>query len=289
VAFESELQRAVAPAAVGGRRLLVLRRPEGPLVADALCPHRGADLGYGGRLDGDAVLCPFHGFRIGIGGAGEHGLRVRAHPTLALGGLVLARLEDGPDHGFEGVLRALAAERMLVAGFTLRLRAAADMVIENAFDQAHFRPVHGIGLDGVFRLLRSDAGELGVEGSFDLPPSPWQRGGTADGRVPFRARAFSPGLVVSDLGGQHPYTVITAATPLPEGGCAIRLSLALPRDAEGCPPRPDLVDFLLRRSREGLEKDRAVWEHRAEDRPPRYVALDGPVQAFRDFCAGFIA
>ena len=42
-------------------------------------------------------------------------------------------------------------------------------------------------------------------------------------------------------------------------------------------------------SREGLEKDRAVWEHRAEDRPPRYVALDGPVQAFRDFCAGFIA
>lgn len=293
LAFESELPRAVTPAAVGARRLMVLRLPDGLQVADAACPHRGADLAHGGRIEGEAVVCPFHGFRIGLCGAGEHGLRVCAHRTLALGGLVLARLDDGPDNGLEALLRGLAESRIIVPGFTLRLRAAADMVVENAFDQAHFRPVHGIGLDGAFRLRSSDRGELGIDGSFELPPSAWQRGRAESagdgGRVPFRARAFSPGLVVSDLGGEHPYTVITAATPLPEGGCAIRLSLALERDAEGQPPRPDLVEFLLRRSREGLEKDRIVWEHRVEGAAPRYTPLDGPVRAFRDFCASFAA
>lgn len=289
IAFVSEITRPVFPAAIGRHRLAIIRSGGRTRVVDAICPHRGADLAYGGRLDGDAIICPFHGFRIGIDTTVEHGLRVREHETLELGGLLFVRLGEGADNGFSATLHMLAETRSLVPGFTMRLDAAADMIIENAFDQAHFRPVHGIGLESSFRMMPSDRGELAVEGSFDMPPSPWQRG-REDGRpeaVPFRARAFSPGLIVSDLGGAYPYTVITAATPVPDGGAIIRLSLALERDPDGQPPRSDLVDFLLRRSREGLEKDRMVWEHRAKDHHPVFTNLDGPVRAFREFCDGF--
>jgi nitrite reductase/ring-hydroxylating ferredoxin subunit len=290
IAFSNELSSTVSPAVVGSHRLVVLQGPGGIRIADALCPHRGANLGHGGRLEGNAIICPFHGFRIGLGAAAEHGLRVREHDALAVGDLVFVRLWDGPDNGFSTLMRSLSEKRIIRPGFKLRLRAAAEMVIENAFDQAHFRPVHGIGLDGGFELLPSEAGELSVSGSFDLPPSPWQRGqpGTGAGFIPFRAQAFSPGIVVSDLGGAYPYTVLTAATPVPEGGCVVRLSLALERDADRA-PYPALVDFLLRRSREGLERDRVVWEHRSDELPPTYTPFDGPVRAFREFCASFEA
>jgi len=32
------------------------------LVIDAYCPHFGAHLGHGGRVDGDYLVCPFHGW-----------------------------------------------------------------------------------------------------------------------------------------------------------------------------------------------------------------------------------
>jgi nitrite reductase/ring-hydroxylating ferredoxin subunit len=31
-------------------------------VFDAFCPHQGAHLGHGGRMDGELLRCPFHGF-----------------------------------------------------------------------------------------------------------------------------------------------------------------------------------------------------------------------------------
>jgi nitrite reductase/ring-hydroxylating ferredoxin subunit len=34
-------------------------------VYDAYCPHQGAHLGYGGRIEDDCIRCPFHGFYFG--------------------------------------------------------------------------------------------------------------------------------------------------------------------------------------------------------------------------------
>jgi len=197
-------------------------------------------------------------------------------------------MSDGFDNGFAGVMEKLGASLTLIPGFSLKVRTQPEMVIENAFDQAHFGPVHGIGISRAFQMRPSERGELAVEGMFELPPSPWQRGrpGPEGSPVPFLARAFSPGIVISDLGGAYPYTVITAATPTPEGSCVIRLSLGLPPAEDGGRPRPELVDYLARRSRAGIDKDRIVWEHLTA---PSIAStpLDEPVREFRDFCARF--
>jgi hypothetical protein len=259
-------------------------------VADAACPHRGAHLGHGARFEDGALICPFHGFRIGLGEPSSHGLCVREYQALFVGGLVFVQISDALDNGFGKVMENLQATHVIVPGFAVTVRAPSELVIENAFDQAHFGPVHGIGIARAFEMRPSQHGELTVEGVLPLPTSRWQRGrpGRDLSDVPFVARAFSPGIVVSELGGDYPYTVLTAATPTADGGCVIRLSLALPVDAAHSLPRVELQDYLLRRSRDGLEKDRIVWEHLnpVSDAPEN--VLDAPVLEFRAFCSRFV-
>ena len=34
-------------------------------MLDAYCPHLGANIGHGGKVEGDTIRCPFHGWRFG--------------------------------------------------------------------------------------------------------------------------------------------------------------------------------------------------------------------------------
>jgi phenylpropionate dioxygenase-like ring-hydroxylating dioxygenase large terminal subunit len=232
------------------------------------------------------IVCPFHGYRVGIGHESPHTFRVHEYPTLTIAGLIFVRLSDGDDHGFAAMLTRLDAQRFIVPGLTMRVETRPEMVIENAFDTTHFRSVHQIGTSAAFAIGREGDGALTATGVFEVPPVPDSSASTGNGasRVPFVARAFSPGLVVTELGGAHPYAVITAATPAPEGGCVIRLSLALSPEPTGAPPSPERCQYLLRQSHAGLEKDRLVWEHMATNGPCHYVPQDAPVLAFRRFC-----
>jgi nitrite reductase/ring-hydroxylating ferredoxin subunit len=50
---------------VAGEELIARTDATGGLrVFDAYCPHQGAHLGYGGKLDDDCLRCPFHGFHF---------------------------------------------------------------------------------------------------------------------------------------------------------------------------------------------------------------------------------
>ncbi|HSN86972.1 MAG TPA: Rieske 2Fe-2S domain-containing protein, partial [Thermoanaerobaculia bacterium] len=81
VAFEREIQGEIAPILLEGREMLLVKRPEGLRAFDAFCPHRGAHLGRGGRIEGDQIVCPFHGRRIGLCEPGDDGFRLRNYRT----------------------------------------------------------------------------------------------------------------------------------------------------------------------------------------------------------------
>lgn len=63
----------VAPGAVRtvpfvGGEIVLYRTGSGVLRAvNAYCPHLGAHLGHGGRVNGESLVCPFHGFAYGTG------------------------------------------------------------------------------------------------------------------------------------------------------------------------------------------------------------------------------
>src|SRR6478752_10186328 len=55
----------VMPLYAFARNLVAFRTESGaPRVMDAHCPHLGAHLGVGGRVRGETIQCPFHGWRF---------------------------------------------------------------------------------------------------------------------------------------------------------------------------------------------------------------------------------
>ena len=58
-------RRHVRPVTYLGQDLVLFRGEDGTArVFDAHCPHLGAHLGVGGRVCGDGIICPFHGWRF---------------------------------------------------------------------------------------------------------------------------------------------------------------------------------------------------------------------------------
>jgi phenylpropionate dioxygenase-like ring-hydroxylating dioxygenase large terminal subunit len=288
LAFERELQVPVTPGRIGALPLILVRGPAGLRAFDAVCPHRGAHLGFGGQIDGDAIICPFHGRRIGLGDTSACSLQVREYPTLALGGLVFALLGEGHDHGFRETLTAIDRSHFFVQGFTVTARTRPEIVIENGFDPSHFKAVHGLRGTPDLNLVHGDHGELVVEGTFVTPffQNVWNASG---GNIRFVARVFSPSVCLTSLCCKNgEYVVISAATPIDDERCVIRVSLAMPPKANGQQPDGEIVRALLRDSKLAYEQDIVIWENLFPDAPCQLDAEDELVSTYRAFCTSFL-
>ncbi|ARF79261.1 hypothetical protein B6264_10335 [Kitasatospora aureofaciens] len=298
LAFRSELADEITPLAIGPRRLIALREDERLRVLDASCPHRGAHLGYGGRREGDCVVCPFHGKRIGLGDSSKH-WSVAEHQVLEWGDAVFVRLSDDPagDRGFEQSLKGWKTDYPLVAAVSLPVDVPSEYVVENAFDPDHFKAVHGVpGNQGMATRI-GEHGELVIEGQFLMQASPWQDARRLEeirweavrtGRVRwdfkprFHAQAFSPNVVVTEFGPESERQVIvTGSVPSAGGGCTARVAIGVREHQRAALPA------LLGGSEKALAEDKVVWEHLDHAMTPRYDARDAPVLAFRRFCADF--
>jgi len=281
IAFDREVTEGIHPLSVE-RRLIAVRRADKIRVFDAVCPHRGAHLGHGGKLDGEAVICPFHARRIGLGPAAGCDYRVNEYESFSIGGMVFARLGDeGADVPF--ILRSLARDHELIPGFTMTVPVAAELVIENGFDALHFQPVHALHAPPSLNVVSDQDGELRVEGVFSVSRSYWQNGPGAVISVPYAARGLSPGLILSHLGGANPVYLLTSATPLSPAECTIRLSIAVPAGDGDAARR----EYVIEQARRGMELDLEIWRNLAPDAPARYAPEDAAVIAFRRYVARF--
>ena len=66
IAFSDELKPGqVEPLHYFDQDLVLFRTETGQAkVMDAFCPHLGAHLGYGGKVEGEGIRCPFHAWRF---------------------------------------------------------------------------------------------------------------------------------------------------------------------------------------------------------------------------------
>jgi 3-ketosteroid 9alpha-monooxygenase subunit A len=294
VAYERDLHQVLTPAQVGEVLLVLVSSSAGVRAFQGICPHRGAHLAHGGKLmSNNTILCPFHHFAIGLDDFSVDCFKIRQFSTLVIGGLVFVRIaesyeSESYENGLEQLLTKLDESACFIPGFMMELQAPAELVIENAFDSMHFQPVHNIYNNPHLTQLPSEDGEFSASGIFVLPASPWQKTQSPEKtlQIPYRAQAFSPGLVISAMAGNHPYWVITSATPIDSTSCIIRLSIAVPV-ADHTPPDPHLCQYLLQQCRAGIEKDRLIWENMQFDAPPQTVPEDVLILAFREYCQSF--
>ncbi|GGS71873.1 Rieske 2Fe-2S domain-containing protein [Nonomuraea spiralis] len=284
LALDDEIGQGVTPLLLGGARLMAVRDGERIRVFEATCPHRGAHLGYGGKLDGDRVICPFHGKRISLGESGRR-WSVGELRTLRAGAALFARLsgDPGDDRGFEQAIKQAAQDLVIVAAVRRPVTVPAEYVVENAFDAQHFSTVHLVPSVRGMRVSMGEHDELVIEGEFRTKAPPWEKERRLDFASRFVARAYSPHLVVTELGaGEAPYTIVTGAVP--DGtGCVGRVAIGVR------PDRTDSLPALVHGARYAFDQDCVVWDHLDTRAPQRLDAGDTPVIAFRRFCEGFAA
>ncbi|MCA9771606.1 MAG: Rieske 2Fe-2S domain-containing protein, partial [Myxococcales bacterium] len=157
VAWSSDLARGdVKPVRYFGEDLVVFRTRSGEVrVLNALCAHLGAHLAHGGRVMGETIRCPFHGWRYdGEGRCAQipycdripPKARVRSWPVTEANGMIFAwhHAQDKPPHWEVPEIPELRdANWTEPRRFELEVGVHVQELAENNCDPVHFFYVHG--------------------------------------------------------------------------------------------------------------------------------------------------
>ena len=269
------------------RELVIFRGESGEAhVLDAYCPHLGAHLGVGGRVEGDAIRCPFHGWRFA--GSGEcveipyakripANARAGAYPSREQGGVVWAwyhpkQAEPGfeppevPEYGAEDWTGDWTA-------YDWTIRSHPQEVAENSVDWPHFHEVH---------LME--------------PPPERQEAATRkqvttmDGAADeIRVVGRNPGLGSSYVRytGMGETVIIMGMTPIDNDTLHMRFGVigkkAGRSDEEMAAFHKSYADDMAL----AVEQDFPIWENKTYQAAPRHCDGDGPVSEFRRWASQF--
>uniref|UniRef100_A0A4W3J4N6 cholesterol 7-desaturase n=3 Tax=Callorhinchus milii TaxID=7868 RepID=A0A4W3J4N6_CALMI len=124
-------------------------------VVDAYCPHLGANLAVGGRVAGDCIECPFHGWQF----RGEDGkctkipyaekvpdfARIKTWPTCELNGMVFVWYHcDGinPTWSIDGQEEIQSGQWVYRGRTEHYVNSHIQEIPENASDFAHLAHLH---------------------------------------------------------------------------------------------------------------------------------------------------
>ncbi|NXX16340.1 DAF36 desaturase, partial [Podargus strigoides] len=155
-------RRAVRSLALLGEQLAAFRTQDGQAyVVDAYCPHLGANLAAGGRVVGNCIECPFHGWQF----QGEDGkctripyaekvpdfAKVRTWPSCEVNGMLLVwyHCEGSGPMWAVPEQREITTKEWVFRGQTEHfVDAHIQEIPENAADTAHLAFLHGPAILG---------------------------------------------------------------------------------------------------------------------------------------------
>ncbi|HEX7132048.1 MAG TPA: Rieske 2Fe-2S domain-containing protein [Iamia sp.] len=242
------------------RDLVLYRAADGtPRVMDAHCPHLGAHLAVGGRVEGDCIRCPFHGWRF----RGEDGTCVeipygdvtrippkahaRSYPTIERNHMIWTwyHAQDGePFYEVPEIPELHDDEWTDIVVRDFHIRVAAQDMAENNVDFSHFRYVHGT--EGI------PEDEFVTEGTYKKATS-------GDGA--FTREGFGLGLGVVRV--RDYVTFLSSTTPLDAGNVHVRWIFTSPK-AGGEKTALHAVESFC----SGVSQDIPIWENKVYRNPP---------------------
>ncbi len=278
-----------------GRELVLFRGGDGRArVFDAHCPHLGAHLGVGGRVEGDGIRCPFHGWRFdGAGrlvevprlGRTPPELRARAHPVRESNGFVHVWFHARgapPSYEVPEVRDDPAAWTPWRANLH-RVRVHVQDMTENILDRGHFTSVHDMQPPEKEHFeVRFDGPTLVVEQTLRVTAVSEQ-----GFEVLSRTTNFGPGISVAEVrqGPLHTVTYITQ-TPIDEEFTDVRLHFSMRRLPDDAATRA-VSELNDRITNQQFLQDVPIWENRAYLEQPRLTERDGPIAQYRRWYAQF--
>ena len=278
----------VKPVKAFDRELVLYRTRSGKAVLqDAFCPHLGAHLGHEGRVVGESVRCPFHGWQFGTDGNCElipycdeipERARIRTWHTEEKNGEVYMWFhpENTPPQWDLPDLPELNDPNWTAPRYTEHLVPAhVQDICENSCDPVHFRYVHrqtavpdssvSIDDDGRTMHLHSEMT-------------------TADFPNHLHATTYSPGfaMVRTTYGPNAEMVMYNSAQPISRHETFMRWTLLVRREIE------DLVgDDVMKGIISGLGDDYPIWANKVHKHRPVLCKGDQTLVMFRKWVRQF--
>lgn len=289
----------VQPLQLLGREFVLWRDGSGAAhVMDAFCAHLGAHLGYGGRVEGNAIRCPFHAWKYD--GCGEcveipysekrHKLAgVRSHPVVERNGMVLVwwhpdcvePLWQAPEIP-EWSDPAWSSD--YVRTHSWRICSKWREIAENGIDMTHFYYLHGVAaLPELERYeTKGHVWRSLIKHRFNTPLG--ERPGS------FELHLHGPGVAWQrfKIDGVAEVVFAINITQIDEHTVTNRFSFLVPRERFS-PELAGMSDRLVQEIIDQVSDDVPIWENKIIKDPPRLARGDGPIMAFRKWSQQFSA
>jgi len=229
-------------------------------VLDAYCPHMGAHLGHGGKIEGEGIVCPFHAWKFdGTGKCVEIPYAKRIPPKAGLAcwpvaernGMIFVwhdREKSQPDWEIPALEEWEDSEFLPWKFAKLQIKTPPLAIAENLADAGHFIPVH------------------------NTHP------------VPGSATYYGPAYQVTKMHGKGLGVIINAHTPIDDDNLMLRFAVSM-KTSEGM--TDELIGHFINNMRDGYLQDVQIWENKIYLDRPMLCDGDGPIGEFRRWYSQF--
>jgi len=270
------------------RELVLYRTRSGvPVLQDAFCPHLGANLAVKGRVVGESIRCPFHGWRYGTDGMCEHipysdeipeRARLRTWHCEEKNGEVYMwfhRENTGPQWELPSFPELGDPDWTSPRYTEFLVPAHVQDIAENSCDPVHFQFVHKmedvppsevtIDADGRTLHLHSDAEQSGVS-------------------THLHATVYNPGfaMVRNTYAPGAEMVMYNSAQPISKHQTLMRWTLTVSRSIEDL-AGDDVREGIIA----GLDDDYPIWANKVHKHRPLFCKEDKTLVMFRKWVRQF--
>jgi 3-ketosteroid 9alpha-monooxygenase subunit A len=293
VAFSDELKAGdVVPLRYFDHHQVLFRTESGQArVLDAFCPHLGAHLGHGGRVSGEAVVCPFHawsfdgaGVCVDVPYASKIPKRARVEPweVRERNGMIFVWHDQAGASPSWEIPEIQGHDTEEWSGWTwglIEVKRHPREIVENVVDVAHFTRVHGTHVSEMHNEFDAHmATQVNTGTAYPV-------GGGKD-HYTLRATYHGPAWQLTEMEGYLNSRLINAHTPLDEQTLHLRFAVSL-KARDGKPAQQSFADGYVENLRVGFLQDIEIWENMRYRDQPNLCDGDGPIIKLRRWYSQF--
>jgi nitrite reductase/ring-hydroxylating ferredoxin subunit len=263
-------------------------------MVDPYCPHLGAHIGHGGKVDGDAVRCPFHHWKYNPQGWCTHIPYAKVMPPITKRQPILRALPLVERHGMLWVWYHPESAAPFWEMPEIKVLDEPDYITPRRGEWPVNTFIQELGENGVdFAHLKF------LHHAPMIPPGECRADGVrwyvniANGYI--LIEQIGPGLqIVQFTRGKVVTTMVSYPTPVSKGRTIMRMSLTHPKYPEGSAEARLAADMLQEQVGQGPNEqagfesvDMIVWNNKCYRAQPLLCDGDGEILKWRKYFSQF--